>query len=466
MSAFKQKAGRLGVRAGILAGASAAILAISGLGATSALANPACPQQGENVNIQGKGASLQRVAQQEWTGREVTLTDEPLAAIPHAEKNKGGYFAACNAKTNKDTVSYTSVGSGKGLAAWNYDGASGKIDRTLDFIGSDDPPTLTQISNGDAAANGITAAEAKTKIEAGTALSTNALIIPVAQTSITVAANLPTGCTITENKITGAQLQQVFNAEITKWSELTGASGCGTNSITRVVREDGSGTTYQFKHYLSTKKSTELNCASELPTGHKTWATLQENNSGASPNPNLVWPCNTGATAVVRGNGGGGVVTAIAATKGRIGYAALPDALGKAVTLLKVEGISPEASGKKANCSGAAYTVPTGGSLNRDWSAVYPSAGTTYPICTLTYDLAWTSYSTVNSHSVVTGSPAYTANRTAVTKDYLRNYLVEEAEEHTTSTSGQKMLEGEIGYAPLTSNVLTASKAAAALIAF
>jgi hypothetical protein len=65
---------------------------------------------------------------------------------------------------------------------------------------------------------------------------------------------------------------------------------------------------------------------------------------------------------------------------------------------------------------------------------------------------------------VIPGSPPYTANRVAVTKDYFRNYLVEEASGHTTSESGQKMIEGEFGYASLPEKVLVASKAASALI--
>src|ERR1700740_2259807 len=70
MSAFKQKARMLAVRAGLLAGASAAVLAISGVGASSAFAAAECPNNAVQ-NIEGKGSSLQKEAQKFWTGREV-----------------------------------------------------------------------------------------------------------------------------------------------------------------------------------------------------------------------------------------------------------------------------------------------------------------------------------------------------------------------------------------------------------
>jgi hypothetical protein len=55
------------------------------------------------------------------------------------------------------------------------------------------------------------------------------------------------------------------------------------------------------------------------------------------------------------------------------------------------------ANGEESNCSKASYNVPSGGvKPNEDWSQAYQlslESTTTYPICTLTFDLAWHKYS-------------------------------------------------------------------------
>jgi hypothetical protein len=156
------------------------------------------------------------------------------------------------------------------------------------YVGTDEAPTAAQIVHAKSNAGGA-----------------NPVIIPVAQTSIAVVANLPAGCSITGG-ITWKDLSKIFAGTIVKWSELeTDNGGCGTNSIVRVVREDGSGTTFQFKNYLSILEP--MNAAGQIETGvltpgvapactSKTWAQIR--NNGGTPNLNLSWPENRHKTSV------------------------------------------------------------------------------------------------------------------------------------------------------------------------
>src|ERR1700744_516698 len=155
MSAFKQKLARLGATAGVLAASTAAIFAVGGATASSALAVvPSCETVPGVTTLQGEGSTLQKVAQIElWTGEYTT-------ACP-----TGVHFA------------YTGTGSGAALTAFAYNGST--INKNEAFVGTDEAPTATQISN------------------AKTVSGANPVIVPVAQTSIAVVANLPAGCEIT-----------------------------------------------------------------------------------------------------------------------------------------------------------------------------------------------------------------------------------------------------------------------------
>ena len=114
MSGFKKTLGKRGAQASLLALVIVAALAVSGIGAASASA--ACPTEAESMAIEGKGASLQKIAQTEWTGRNVPGA---LEAIPHAkDEPERGYAKVCP----KASVSYTSVGSGAGLKAFGFTG--------------------------------------------------------------------------------------------------------------------------------------------------------------------------------------------------------------------------------------------------------------------------------------------------------------------------------------------------------
>ena len=337
----------------------------------------------KGAGILGEGSSLQKVAQGVW---------------------KTSYEALCPKETTPPVVKYEPSGSGIGLNTWGASGlttlknAKGEL---VHFVGTDDAPT-----------NGQIASIGKSFENTHKGASANVAVIPVTQTAVSIIAHPPSGCTV-EN-ILNEDLERVFAGQIKKWSEIDGAKGGASceKAIERVVRSDGSGTTYQLKHYFFTINGTALACTAGALNK---WDVLQPN--GGPPNPNTTWPesanCSGGATAtaLLPEKGGSGAVALVKKVEGTIGYAALADAKGGTVTILKVQNnglklgekdtkgkpiepffADPNVVGVElANCGGAKYSIP-GKGANLDWSGVYGSnhkiGGTTYPICTLTWILA------------------------------------------------------------------------------
>jgi ABC-type phosphate transport system substrate-binding protein len=417
MSAFQQKTRSLGVRAGILAGASAAVLAVFGMGAGSAMAGPTCP----GGTLEGQGSTLQKNAQvNTWTSK---------------------YNLDCGAGT---TVKYTGTGSGAGLKAMGYEG--GEIETAWQYAGTDEAPTAAQISTS----NGLS--------------GTEAVIVPVTQTAIAVVIHPPAGCQFKSGKgISWTDLNKVFGGSaITSWNQFENIEGTTCSSpITRVVREDASGTTYQFKNYLSTLETTESAAAPPCAplTGDTTWASLRANNGGTiTTNPNLNWPECSGGSTVVRASGGGGVASKVASTAGTIGYAALPDAKGNSATVValqnaKTSGVARFAAPDNtttdtARCENSRYTLPSGttGGTDVNWSETFGAqpaiGGTEYPLCTLTFDLGFH-----NAHTA-----GYTAAQAAEAAAYIK-YEV-------SPTEGQTDLAGT-WYSALPTNVQEAATTAA-----
>ena len=404
MSAFKQKLARLGASAGILAGTTAAVLALGGITAGSALAEVGCPSK--TTTVSGSGSSLQRVAQENWIA---------------------GYGAKC---TTGPVVKYTPTSSGKGLEEFRFTG-HGAIDTSQGFIGTDDAPSTEQIEDAEGATEG------------GKASGANPIIIPVAETSIAVAANVPSGCVI-KGGITWSDLNKLFNGTITTWAGLetdNGNAACNT-AITRVVRRESSGTTYQFKNYLSTLETTSGLFAAAPGCGLGTWASLEA--IRVEEQPNITWPENGAGTCttlspVHRAEGGGAVAEFVADNANTIGYASLPDVKAKGATAVPIQDAvveeenkygapgKEEESGKKklSNCGARVYNVPaqgqvTGTGESVDWSQVFGASpkvgGGLYPLCTLTYDVGWSSYAKA-------GYGTAAAAIKEVLKDYLGNFV-------------------------------------------
>ncbi|HVW46981.1 MAG TPA: DUF3616 domain-containing protein [Solirubrobacterales bacterium] len=380
--------------------------------------------------IAGSGSSLQAGAQQDlWSP---------------------GFKAICG---SADEVTYEATSSGAGLAAWGFGG--GPFDASKAFVASDDGPNPTQI------------ADAKAKSGSGI------LTIPVAQTAIAIVVNPPAGCTVSE--LTNKQLEGVMQGRIKVWSKIETAAGAGCVNapITRVVRKEGSGTTYQLKNYLFHINEATLPCT---VGSDQTWKSLEEIGTGADEAPNTQWPENSTATgclgqvgALVRAEGGTGVVRKVNTTDGSIGYAALPDVEahknhgenpegdtdwvklqdnGVSTKLSVAKFAAPlEAAADAANCLETQYLVPTLAQVGKkepagaDWSRIFgantnaaaisPGA---YPLCALTYVEALTEYS----------QAGFDQATEQTVKDYLSNYVLADA--------GQEALElGGKFYAPLPS---------------
>jgi ABC-type phosphate transport system substrate-binding protein len=411
MSAFKQSVRKLGVRAGLLAVASAAVLATAGVSAGSAMATgpPTCPN---GTTIAGRGSSLQKIAQLEVWNPE--------------------YNAACG---NSPKVTYESTGSGPGLEAFRFTGTATEVNHAFKFIGTDDAPSREQIEHAEEVSG------------------TPPAIVPVTQTAIAVVINPPAGCEFEEGTgITWTELNEVFGGNgITNWDEFEALEEnpeCN-EEITRVVRFEGSGTTFQFKNYLQVlhaqKGAAKLPCLTE---GTEEWEGLEKVGAPPAEAPNTVWPKCLGGTEVKTAKGGGAVAELVNGTPGAIGYAALPDAKSKGAKVAPLQngtaGGSPTfaepgrttgvVGGKEvgtARCENARYEVPeegqiTGTGVAVDWSKVFgaqPSiGGEEYPLCTLTYDIGWLDYTAAGYEG------AHAAEWQAAVKDYLENYVTPEAE--------------------------------------
>lgn len=326
-----------------LIGVAALAIMLIGAGSASATCTSA---------IHGEGSSLQRLAQERWG----------------TENNVG---ASCTIAAGA-SVSYNPSGSGAGLEAWRANTGTGSITEGAGdhFIGTDDAPESVQVRNIERAAHSASVTE-----------------IPAAQAAVAIIINAPVNCTI--NNITNQSLQSVWHHDINNWERVKPApTGTGCNStIRRVVRRDSSGTTYQFKHYLS-----DIANSAE-------WVRLQE----ATENTN--WPARASDLIIAANNGGGELAREVRENAGTIGYANLGDALARTVTIVGVQHngtadagatfAKPEVGAeKRANCAGIEYTATI--TLRTIWTNIYGSeptiVGSSYSICTLTWILAVLDY--------------------------------------------------------------------------
>jgi len=329
------------------------------------------------------------------TGGDITGAGSSLQALAQAEVWEPAFEGSVCDKGAHPTVAYEDLGSAAAMREWNFDGSRGSIDTDLAFIGTDAAPTKAQIDNIESVAGGAQLA-----------------VFPVAQTSIAILANPPAGCEI--EAITNSNLAGVFEGRIREWSKLEGAEGNCNSPIARVVRKDGSGTTLQFKNYLGALYKKGLSCTVGTTEGKQSWADLEP--IGSTDAPDTEWPesCSGKALSPVVRPGAAGdeaEVEAVNGTPGGIGYASLPQAkanLAGGATILALQNngqktggeanFAQPASGSEANCGAIPYhglkINPT--LQNNDWSQVFGAApavgGKTYPLCSLTYVLAFHGY--------------------------------------------------------------------------
>jgi ABC-type phosphate transport system substrate-binding protein len=377
----------------------ACVLALAcALGALYASGASALGEQCSGSKAKGMGSFLQTRAQQQWSGGESGF-------------NASGNPLACNGSQGaKGTpkVSYVPLASAAALRHWGAkDGSlhTAEFGFLANFIGTEIAPS------GPVGEEGSMLAKMKA------ALGSDVAVVPVTQTAIAIAAHppqLPAHAACAVPRINNVQLQKVFSGELKNWRQLNAASdptlgGDCDQAITRIVRDESSGTTYQFKHYLNTINSAPLACTGKAP---RTWAQLQAP-FGGETSPNQEWPrksaCQEGEGPVtaVSGpitEGGGGPLSYVRETPGTITYGSLPEAQQQApkqvIDLYNgVNFAGPENGEGGASCGAAKYTRPAGweSGVNVDWSQVYGSdpnigavAKSAYPICTLSWDVAAT----------------------------------------------------------------------------
>jgi hypothetical protein len=406
-------------------------------------------------NLWGSGSTLQTALQQN--------TFAAKAANGGAFKNCGTNVPSVFYNLKSDGVTTFGTGSGAGLTEFALQGSPAAITPSkssngswLDgFIGTDDPPSASAMSN----AAGIADSHPE--------------VVPVFSAPVAIIVNLPAGCTTkTQPKVTNNDLSAVFDGNLS-WNALltdAGASpskGCKTaGNPTIDVRYDGSGTSYATKQYFS-------------QIDPNTW-TSQYVTDGTTGSTASTWPAPVATTyvdqnGVTQNNQGSpGEANAVLNTDGSIGYVNTADAVNAGFgnwksgadtfwvevqnngtsTSGKVTAAQPITSKNKGACpTNYVGEVPSGD--EPDWTGVHdanpsqPSASN-YPLCTFTYDVAWQTY--VNS-SVL--APDYTGQYSGETpagvettvKDYL-GWVV-------NSTKGQALTPNY--YSPLPTNVASAA---------
>jgi ABC-type phosphate transport system substrate-binding protein len=445
------------------------------IGSSAALATPLTCN-----NVDASGSSFQNAAQ-----NSVWIPGYPT-------------FTACSATP---TITYTKTSSGGGLEEFGNGGngfvatedphaPAGVLDG---YTGTDDPPNAGNLGNAETAAVEATLVE---------------LTIPVAQGATAVLLSLPANCTITENtrvNIQNQYLDKLWLATVpaggsdahnggspypaNSWGAFfaligqagvtdngTGA-GDGCETIVKLqVRSTSSGTTYSFKSYLN-----QLDSAAWAPyaTDFDFWPATTENTGNASGGneaantagrPGSVGYADLASAAGVSGSPFTG--KAVLGNDGGISHQILWAQIQNNGTSLSSPGYgSPKAaSGNIGNCAttkdtpseaGAPYSVTDSwaGVLASDPNATHDLAGNFYPICALTYDLAWKHYNAPGLAAFFNNAgQGTTAEGIEAT---VKNYLT-----YVTSTAageGQSAINGSY-YTQLPTPLLPKAQNAAAFI--
>jgi ABC-type phosphate transport system substrate-binding protein len=439
---------------------AAAVAALAAPGAANAELGAQC----SGVNVTGQGASTQKLAQQTVWGPSFNTSTKSKSACAGAKGQGTGA---------KPEAKYTSTGSGAGLESWGANKHAAVYDATNGFIGTDEGPDATQ----------------KKEIEENetTLMPETLQTIPVLQLAVSVVVNLPSNCVATSKKNAGrlelnnVTLEGIYRGTITKWSQITEdsdkLSGAGCNPetpITPIVRKDGSGTTHIFKRYLGLINASSFTTEKEET---KTWNQIAEGPE------NTTWPK---AANVVKpaATGGGALVAKVAETPSSIGYAALADARANGsfnpgaksggpgtekfwapvqnngLGTTKQKFADPSSNGDAeavadSNCKNTEYTdgevaFPPK-NTSQPWNAVTTrTIEKKYPLCGLTFDLAFTSFGSF---------PGTSLGEATTVHDYLK-FVVD-----SKGGGGQKAIENHDYLALPKGAVLSEAQAGAASIA-
>lgn len=313
-----------------------------------------------------------------------TITAGGSSAQANAQ---AAWTSAYNAQAKGVTINYDkSQGSGGGVT--NF------LSGAYDFAGSDAPLNADQTTQSKA-------------------LCTDGGVnIPVYLDGVAIIFNIPG---VTELKLSGETIAKIFALQITDWSDPAITKDNGTalpaGAITTVARSDGSGTTQNFTNYLAATQSS-------------------------------VWTSPAGKDWPIEGNvskqkGGSGVVEAVKAGSGTIGYAdhsAIGD-LNAASVIQDGTAVAYSPEAVTATFEAAAVDASNGvtGDLSKkfDYSKL---TAETYPIPLVSYAVTCTSFKDAKQAELV--------------KSYLG---------FVTSSLGQQVAAKNAGSAPLPDSVLEAA---------
>ncbi|KTR94565.1 phosphate-binding protein [Microbacterium testaceum] len=352
--------------------------------ASVALAGCSSPSGSGDAAASSPSASSSSVAFTVDPSLSGTITAGGSSAQSNAQ---AAWTAAYNAQAKGVTINYDkSQGSGGGVT--NF------LSGAYDFAGSDSPLNADQT------------AQSKALCTAG------GVNIPVYLDGVAIIFNLPG---VTNLKLSGETIAKIFALQITDWSDPAITKDNGTalpaGAITTVARSDGSGTTQNFTNYLAATQSS-------------------------------VWTSPAGKDWPIEGNvskqkGGSGVVEAVKAGSGTIGYAdhsAIGD-LNAAAIIQDGTAIPYSAEAVTATFAAAAVDASNGvtGDLSKkfDYSKL---TAETYPIPLVSYAIACSTFKDTKQAALV--------------KSYLG---------FVTSTTGQQVAAKNAGSAPLPDSVLAAA---------
>jgi hypothetical protein len=524
--------GRL--RVALAALCAAALMAVAAVAAPSPAHAAFTVAHCQGAPVEGQGSSAQNEAQNEFWSTTVW----------HGTEEADGCTGSA------PTVTYTGSGSGCGIAS--IGGEASSVDcqgfteaeskaaaeakvafrATTQFAGSDAPLTATQQLNADASGG-----------------TKPGLIhqIPVTAFAVAIIVHFPDGCQLkspgtgpaangvgSENEdtstggpndppggqtgdaaaketlrvhITDEELEKIWDGTPQTWGNIVPQEqfgnaleveriACAAVPVTRIVRFDGSGTTFNFKSFLSllpgapTGLWTEAPVAGDKQIWPETFNAEKKVPSPVNSSTKICESANHICTAAA--SKGGPLTEAVAANSGSIGYADLATSRKHGFYMEKekndhtywipVQTVSPEEGNKVgttyveptekaesntssspegADCTDADYRgYPTEGAdpTLGDWEKSIATGATataikndpthSYPVCGLTYDFAWDDYATTYENTQAEQEKARTV------KDYLQSI---------ESTKGQFQVSGH-DYGTLPLNIIKIAQIGVAAI--
>jgi ABC-type phosphate transport system substrate-binding protein len=407
--------------------------------------------QASDGKISGRGATF--AFQAELTFMK-GFRDDVCGAVGTGNFNTNGSMVIYNGQDVTGTSSGQTAPNGSG------NGQKSSSCRADAFAGTDKPYNLAVLAQLDGLPGATGSCGSFTSTSnplppagpypgtSNSASNIDVMSFPIAISSVVVAAYFggDANCPNSGNfNLTGVQVSKIFGGDLTNWNQLPGFGSCN-HAIIRDVRLDDSGTTQNFKNYLSNVDPLRTGATCQ---GSLHWGPISDPNALVnSPPPlnnNTGWPTGTGCSTLERpgitGNPGvldyctglnTGATTATppgpGPVPGTVCYADASDVkIGgspsgqyfPSLTIANLQNatgtafVSPYGSGTSTNCSGAIF-LPAGGDTDGsvglnpadNWStdqypgnAATPGAnnvtnitqnGPLYPDCGMTWMLVYT----------------------------------------------------------------------------